>query len=280
MSNSHQFSAVDNDSIFRYLSYEKFKSLIENSSLFFSRMDLMSDLNEGKLYRSGGDSKSVYGICWRMHDFGNYKDLFINYECEGGVIIKTSLASLRDNFQIFGQYTNCTAWGLNVPYVVFAKVKYTNKIHEEINFEPDDWEIGSQMCQNESVHFHPFLLKKKKYEFEKEMRIFTRWQTMTMSYTAFLPGHAIFETYTGDHIKRSCTCINEILLIEEEIKTGATNDKNFMDLLDQMQPSGFFYPISLNIIESIYTQESSKNRIKKLLDEPKYSSLANKLVIL
>ncbi|MGZ8906180.1 MAG: hypothetical protein ACXW1U_10690 [Methylobacter sp.] len=302
MNNKHQFSAVKGENLFRYLSYEKFESLIETSALFFSRMDLMSDKKEGTLYRSGGQSNVVYGSCWRRRDYGNYKDLFKNYECEDGVIIKTSEASLRDCFNIFGTYrrkidfqqpsissqqssdvvhmswvVESTAWGLYFPYVFIANVAYTNKNHKDIDFGNDIEMLLAEGAWNVHDHLKPFLLKKKKYEYEQELRIFTRWQTITMNYTTFLPGYAFFEKCTGELIKRRCTCAKDISSIEEEVMNRATDS---IDFIDQMQPTGFFYPFNLNIIEAIYTQESSKNEIKKLLDNSKYSYLSNKLIIL
>ena len=280
MNNKHQFSVVGDGSIFRYLSYDKFESLIESSALFFSRMDLMSDPNEGTLYKSGGETNMVYGSCWRLQDLGNYKDLFKQYECgEDGVIIKTSIASLRDAFYIFATSRHHSVhWGLFFPYVIFTKVNYTDKNCEEIDIDTDDLEIMvSQLCYNVDEHLLPFLLKKKDYENEQELRIFTRWQSMTMNGPSFLSECAIFKKYTGERIKRRCTCRADIFSIEKEIKKGEV--LSITDI-DQMQPIGFFYPISLKIIEAIYTQSSAENKIKNLLDKSNYSYLSNKLKVL
>lgn len=280
MNDIHHFDAVDDESIFRYLKFDHFKDFIEKSALYFSRMDLMSDTKEGLRYKNGGVSNTVYGSCWRMKDLGNFKKLFKEYKCENGIIIKTSVASLRDSFNVFARsrHTN-VAWGLYFPYVIFAKVKYVGKKCEEIDIGTDDIEtMCSQLCWNMDQHFLPFLFKMKKFKFEKEMRIFTRWQTITMNGPSFLSECALFKKNSNElPFHHRCTSLEDILYIENKIKEG--NVLNISEI-DQMQPIGFFYPISLNIIEAIYTQESNEDDIKNLLIKSDCQNLLSKLITL
>lgn len=283
MVKKHQFDAVQDVNVFRYLSYEKFKSLVDTSALYFSRMDLMDDREEGMLYQNGGESNRVYGSCWRLYDLGNHKELFKKYKCEDGVIIKTSISSLRKFFKIFAHSRHSTvADGLCFPFVIFGKVEYIDKKRDKIELDAGNIEtMFSQLCWNMDHHFLPYLSKMKEYQFEQEMRIFTKWQTITYYGPSYLSENAIFKTHTGDKINLRCTSVKDISSIENIIRDGATFKLYDLEHIEQMQPIGFFYPIELNeIIEEIYTQNSTEDNIRMLLSNSNYSYLSERLKVL
>jgi len=53
-----------------------------------------------------------------------------------------------------------------------------------------------------------------------------------------------------------CKCRDDIKSIEKEVVNGEKID------IDRMQPIGFFYPISLEIIEAIYTENKILTGLK------------------
>ena len=170
--------------------------------------------------------------------------------------------------------------GIFFPYVVFAGVQYKDTYQRHIDFDQADEEffISSLLVYNISEHLSPFLIKKKCFAYEKELRIFTRWQTLTLNGPTFLSDSAIFNTDTGETITRKCTSRYDIELIMKEV---ISKGKPSRDIIENMQPIGFFHKIPLeNIINRIYIQKNVEKNIKTLLIGSKHEYLLNKLTIL
>lgn len=179
-----EFKNIECDAqIWRYFNYKKFRSLLTESSLFFSRCDKFSDKYEGKwptkniqfhinafseederiinlnrrriIDASEEILKQMYINCFSIGDC-DVKEMWENYcTLNQGIVIKSTFKNLK---RAINYPDNIDS---SFPDVYIGKISYIDHENEHI----PDWTI-----------FCPFLFKKKKFSFENELRLITTWE--------------------------------------------------------------------------------------------------------
>lgn len=158
----------DNVKIWRYMDFAKFVSLLDNSSLYFSRSDVLGDPFEGTLpnrtiqtvktrFTEGGIAHEIERMfnltmeaklttfinCWSIgqHESAAMWKLYVKNDY--GIAIESTFSQLRKVLI----NTNCS--------IYTGKVRY-------IDYENDEIEFGDM--------FQPFLIKRASYAHENEIR--------------------------------------------------------------------------------------------------------------
>ena len=155
--------------IWRYMDFWKFADLLERATLWFGRADRLGDPWEGAALRYAPTSESaeaaaqrsrarqnlrsvIYISCWSEAS-GESAALWSQYTPSGyGVAIKSSVGSLSDALQ-----------GPEPPgKVVVRRVNYVD-YSEQSDLDANDLQ-------------GPYFRKRKSFEHEHEVRLFTWWQ--------------------------------------------------------------------------------------------------------
>ncbi len=111
---------ADNDILWRYQTFDKFQSLVNDAALFFCRLDKLRDRREGTLPSTTADTikefltvankderiqffdgaaRALTAVnCWHLGDHENAL-MWGNYGY-GGVAVKTTFASLKDSLRL------------------------------------------------------------------------------------------------------------------------------------------------------------------------------------
>ena len=111
---------ADSDTLWRYQTFGKFQSLVNEEALFFCRLDKLSDPREGTLPSATADSIKDFLIipnkddtiklynqvarttvavnCWHLGDYENA--LMWSSYANPGIAIKTTFASLKDSLRL------------------------------------------------------------------------------------------------------------------------------------------------------------------------------------
>lgn len=154
----------DNIIIWRYMNIEKFLSILENSELFFSRLDVLEDKYEGHLPKKNKDiivnlsnEKSVIDYylslkkhchvnCWHMNDEES-AGMWSSYAPgNSGIAIKSTIGRLKKAFKDA------------VENIIIGPVSYIDYDNDSIN---------------EDSVFAASFYKRKNYKSEQEVRAFT-----------------------------------------------------------------------------------------------------------
>ncbi len=134
-----------NATIWKYLDFTKFISLLENQSLYFARSDKFNDPQEGYLLTANNKKnikKQVFLNCWHLNEYESAAMWDIYLKSNEGIAIKTTYQYLQNCF-----LSKNTVYIGKVKYLDYKKIKPTTK-------DP----------------FFPFLCKRKSFEHEKEIR--------------------------------------------------------------------------------------------------------------
>lgn len=153
-----------NCTLWRYMDFTKFMSLLEDESLFMAKVDSLVDSYEGKVPRNyklyiQENFGSIYDDlmpilesrrsfsyinCWHINEYESAAMWSLYMKSNEGIAIKTTLQDLSDSID-----EKSGVWIGEVEYVDFDKHILTrNNIHE------------------------PIFIKRKSFEHEKELRVF------------------------------------------------------------------------------------------------------------
>lgn len=176
--------------VWRYLDFQKFEWMIREQKLYLRRVDLFNDSHEGALSRKTIDLMGMtdiadpimremmqqhvesntyrtYASCWHESDHESGA-LWAIYGDENSICVQSRYRKLRavlpevtrneissgaGDLQ-FDELRNCTA----IPHVDIGRVRYVDYLKDVVS---NDYLWG------------PILHKRKEFEFEKELRVFT-----------------------------------------------------------------------------------------------------------
>ena len=153
----------DKDTVWRYISFEKFANILATESLFFSRADKYDDKFEGyipelimRYYESAGISvvpelrQYIMCNCWH-HSNEESMAMWDKYHLRNnGIAIKTTMGNLKNSLP-------------NEPNIFIGKVDYeVESIENRNQIEmPED---------KENLLYYPYFYKRKPFEYEQEVR--------------------------------------------------------------------------------------------------------------
>ena len=152
----------DEDTLWRYMSFEKFANILATESLFFTRADKYDDKFEGYIPESITLSYKSAGIridpnnfrqyimcnCWHHGDEESMAMWDKYHLRNNGIAIKTTMGNLKNSLP-------------DEPNVFIGKIKYIDN-HNQIDI-PEDLPI-------ESLLHYPYFYKRKPFEYEQEVR--------------------------------------------------------------------------------------------------------------
>ena len=153
----------DKDTVWRYMSFEKFASILATESLFFSRADKYDDKFEGyipelimRYYTSAGIRihpelrQYIMCNCWH-HSSEESMAMWDKYHLRNnGIAIKTTMGNLKSSLP-------------NAPNIFIGKVGYEVESIENQN--------QIEMLQDkENLLYYPYFYKRKPFEYEQEVR--------------------------------------------------------------------------------------------------------------
>ncbi len=150
----------DKETVWRYMSFEKFANVLATESLFFTRADKYDDKFEGYIpesiivsYESAGiridpDSFRPYIMCncWHHGDKESMAMWDKYHLRNSGIAIKTTMGNLKNSLP-------------DKPNVFIGKIKYINN-HDQIDMPIDV----------ENFLHYPYFYKRKPFEYEQEVR--------------------------------------------------------------------------------------------------------------
>ncbi len=163
----------DNVKIWRYMDLEKFHSIIETSSLFFSRADMFDDKFEGSYplalkeirdimlkakspkispYINSETFKQLKAYvninCWHMNEYESAAMWRLYIRSEKGIAFQTTYHKLKNEFELSGNevYLSC------VKYIDYSNPLFESGAVSELT---------------------PFVLKRKSFLYENELRALT-----------------------------------------------------------------------------------------------------------
>jgi hypothetical protein len=154
----------DNIIIWRYMNIEKFLSILENSELFFSRLDALEDKYEGHLPKKNKDiivnlinkkniidhylflKKHCHVNCWHMNDEESVSMWSSYAPGNSGIAIKSTIGRLKKAFKDA------------VEDIIIGPVSYIDYDNDSIK---------------EDSSFATSFYKRKNYKSEQEVRAFT-----------------------------------------------------------------------------------------------------------
>ena len=153
----------DKDTVWRYMSFEKFADILATGSLFFSSADKYDDKLEGRVpelimpyYESAGIffdpelRQYIMCNCWH-HSDEESMGMWDKYHLRNsGIAIKTTLGNLKSSLP-------------DEPNIFIGKVDYeAESIENQNQIEiPDD---------TENLLYYPYFYKRKPFKYEQEVR--------------------------------------------------------------------------------------------------------------
>ena len=153
----------DKTTLFKYMSLEKLLNLFETQTLFFTKVAIFSDPYEGQLTKQMLEIANLESVehtlncyrncmmcsCWH-EDWRDTKPMWTQYTNEGqGIAIKTNVGSLKKS--LIGEY------GVHIGRISY--IDYNKEFFAGLASE-----------QGITIHYHPYLHKRKKFEDECEVR--------------------------------------------------------------------------------------------------------------
>ena len=145
------------------LSFEKLLNLLETQKLFFTKVGVFSDTYEGQLTKRMLESADLESLEHTLNCYRNYmmctcwhenwrdtKSMWTQYTDQGqGIAIKTNIGSLKNSF-------------LDTHGIHIGRISY-------IDYEKEIFP-GLESEQGITIHYHPYLHKRKIFEGEREVR--------------------------------------------------------------------------------------------------------------
>ena len=151
----------DKDTVWRYMSFEKFANILAAGSLFFSRADKYDDKFEGYIpelimqyYTSAGIRivpelrQYIMCNCWHHGDEESMAMWDKYHLRNNGIAIKTTMVNLRDSLP-------------DEPNIFIGKVDYESIENQNQIEMPED---------TENLLYYPYFYKRKPFEYEQEVR--------------------------------------------------------------------------------------------------------------
>ena len=154
----------DKDTVWRYMSFEKFANILATGSLFFSRADKYDDKFEGRIpqlimryYESAGIlfnpelRQYIMCNCWHHGDEESMAMWDKYHLRNSGIAIKTTMGNLKRSLP------------QNEPNIFIGKVRYDVESIENQNQikMPED---------TENLLYYSYFYKRKPFEYEQEVR--------------------------------------------------------------------------------------------------------------
>ena len=150
------------DTLWRYMSFERFANILATESLFFARADKYNDKFEGYVpkrttlsYESesrGVNQKSfrpyIMCSCWHQGDEESMAMWDKYYLRNNGIAIKTTMENLKNSLP-------------DNPNIFIGKIKYI-KDHNQIDLRED--------VPSESIVHYPYFYKRTHFKYEQEVR--------------------------------------------------------------------------------------------------------------
>ena len=175
-------SPKDESILWRYMSLEKFVSILATGSLFFTRVDKFNDPFEGAIpplmtYMYEIASNSVENIekedlkleqkraenwykyimcnCWHQNEEESMA-MWEKYQLpNSGIAIKTTMRNLKNSLS-------------DELDVFIGQIRYSSFAHYEINYTYDYW--SAERSDITRIYF-PYFYKRKAFEYEHEVRL-------------------------------------------------------------------------------------------------------------
>jgi hypothetical protein len=151
-----------NTVLLRYMSVEKYFSLIEKAALYFTRSDLFKDKEEGKLpdYVNSKHNNS------KLHRIGNYAA----FELKKRTFVSCWTKKTPENMKLWEEYTDCKNAIIiesNIQNVI-ESLKDSNRI---VHIGLVNYVIPQNIYYFKGNFNQLFFEKEQKYVFEDEVRI-------------------------------------------------------------------------------------------------------------
>ena len=151
------------DTVWRYMSFEKFTSILATESLFFSRADKYDDKFEGYIpelmmqYYTSAGARTVPELrqyimcnCWHHGDEESMAMWDKYHLRNNGIAIKTTMGNLKSSLP-------------DEPNIFIGKVGYEVESIENQN--------QIEMLEDkENLLYYPYFYKRKPFEYEQEVR--------------------------------------------------------------------------------------------------------------
>ena len=151
----------DKDTVWRYMSFEKFANILATGSLFFSRADKYDDKFEGyipelimRYYESAGMHfnpelrQYIMCNCWHHGDEESMAMWDKYHLRNNGIAIKTTMENLKSSLP-------------DEPNIFIGKVDYESIENQNQIEMPEDIE---------NLLYYPYFYKRKPFEYEQEVR--------------------------------------------------------------------------------------------------------------
>lgn len=260
-------SPREGDILWRYMSFEKFASLLSTKSLYFARADTFEDPYEGsvppplrEIYKqetdhlgeAGGRAvrelwdnwrKWVMCCCWHrnkqesMAMWGRY-DLH-----NSGVVIKTTMQRLKNSFIDEGDED-----------IYIGKVKY---------IDPQNFKVPKNILDINTIYL-PFFYKRKVFKYENEVRAI-------IDASPYIK-EDFFRVKKDPDIDRKAINLQQLLKIEypEIDKTGRNLQVDLNTLVDEIIISPYVGKWVTKAVRSIIEKYGFDFEVRhsNLLDEP------------
>ena len=153
-------SPPEDATLWKYLDFTKFVSLLDRGSLHFSRTDKLDDPFEGTFPRMPGLSEdarqeletistvnqsSILVDCWHRNEYESEAMWKLYADWERGIAVRTSFLDMRQSFT-------------GSEDIFIGLVRY-------IDYETEEIDLSFQL--------EPYITKRKSFEYEQEVRAFS-----------------------------------------------------------------------------------------------------------
>ncbi len=168
----------DKDTVWRYMSFEKFANILETGSLFFTRADKFDDKFEGYIRtveQASNFGEYIMCSCWH-HGEEESMGMWDKYQLRNsGIAIKTTMENLKNSLP-------------DKPDVFIGKIKYITN-HNEIESPKDV----------EGLLYYPYFYKRKPFEYEQEVRAIIDIASINAPYEFGKPLEIDVKTLIGEN---------------------------------------------------------------------------------
>ena len=153
-------SPSDDATLWKYLDFTKFVSLLDRRALHFSRTDKLDDPFEGTYPRMPGlsgverrelekisavNQSSILVDCWHRNEYESEAMWKLYADWERGLAVRTTFPDMRESFMCEED-------------IFIGSVRY-------IDYETEEIDLSFQL--------EPYITKRKSFEYEQEVRAFS-----------------------------------------------------------------------------------------------------------
>jgi hypothetical protein len=182
-------SIPDEQELWRYMDYYKFKSLLESKALFFSRVDKLSDKFEGTWARTNLEIKIFVSDAKRGPNEYNADRKILHEAAEDTLrLFYVYCFTIRnsESKEMWDAYTNNSeSIAIQTNFLnlktCFTKDPAANRVFTEIYASKIRYLEDENAVMEEWSILFPVLYKRKQFAYEKELRLFTTYEGIELA---------------------------------------------------------------------------------------------------